>query len=202
MQNATDIFRKLDLPKKNSPGSWLRLKENKNIDKKTWKKDDDCYFFSDDVFERYVSWASPEEDKEIDLSVDEKLPQSFLAFKTLCDLIGEAHAIDYTNKLLKWFMIDQSYLRLQKDLSCEEPIKYISGNLDVLFNIYYVSIITHVTLSKSLMRNEIRNICNDLHKTFNSLWVTNFHNNIAFETKTHIYRISRTNRLQSQKKED
>jgi len=201
MQNATDIFRKLDLPKKNSPGSWLRLKENKNISKRSWKKDDDCYFFSDDVFEQYVKWATPEEETASDED-NKKLPQSYTSFTVLCDLIGEAHAIDYTNKLLKWFMIDQSYVRLQKDLNCDEPLKYITGNLDILFNLYFVSIITHVKLSNTLMRNEIRNICNDLHKTFNSLWVTNFHNNIAFENDTHIYRISRTNRLQNQKKED
>lgn len=193
MQNATEIYRKLNLETKLSPGNFLRNKQFKDtISKKSWKKEDSEYFFDDNTYETYLGWVQP---SEPEVKEDETTSETQEMLLLLSDKIGEVNAIDYINKLLKWFVVDQSYHTLSIMLETDQPMKYVANNLDKCLKTYLQLIYNHVELCGHLKRNEIRNLCTDMHKTFNSLWVSKFHNNICFEKGNVIWQTSNTNKL-------
>lgn len=193
MQNATEIWRKLSLPNKLSPGNFVRNKHFKSkMSQDDFKKEDADFFFSDPAYELYTSWVHADEKVEPE---DTTTSATYETFLRLCDKIGETHAIEYTNKLLKWFIVDKNYHGLCLEFDTKQPLKYVVGNLDKCLKIYLEVIYSHVELSGQLHRNEIRNLCTDLHRTFNSHWVSKFHDNVCFQVKDTIYVAGNTNRL-------
>jgi|11BtaG_2_1085332.scaffolds.fasta_scaffold00028_53 hypothetical protein len=195
MQNATEMWRKIGLSNKFSPGNFVRRKEVKSIlGEEDWKKEDSEFYFSDMAYNLYLDWAAQEDEKK---EPKEEIVKSEVndLFLMMCDKIGETNAIEYANKLLKWFIVDKSYHTLSIEFKTKHPLKYATGNLEKCIKIYFQVIMAHVDLSGQLHRNEIRNLCQDLHKTFNSLWVSNFHDNKCFKIGNELYVAGNTNRL-------
>lgn len=193
MQNATEIYRKLELSTKFSPGNFVRNKSIKNkLIEGDFEKKDNEYYFNDKTYEMYLSWADTKEEVSNEEEITSSTNEIFLK---LCDKIGETNAIDYINKLMKWFILDQTYHTLSLSLETDRPLKYVTGNLNKILTIYLQVIYSHADLSGGLHRNEIRNLCNDLHKTFNSLWISKFHNNICFQVGKTIWQTNNLNKL-------
>lgn len=196
MQNVTELYRKHELPNKLSPGNFLRNKEFKNIiDDDDYKKEESEYFFNKKTYDMYITWADIEPEVEAKEMKEEFNSKTNEAFLKLCDKIGETNAIDYVNKIIKFFIVDQSYTTLCLKFDDDKPLKYAAGNFDKCMSIYLGMIYSYVDLAGSLQRNEVRNICQDLHKTFNSMWVSKFHDNVCFSRGKEIWITGVTNKL-------